>query len=530
MKLGSILSTLLTFGVLGGGGWLVYDRYIKVEAPTIEYRTEVVARGRVTSTVTASGTLSPLKTVQVGSQVSGRIVELFADFNSQVKKGDVIARIDPSLLESDKARSRANLKSARASLTKANADRDNAKLIYERTKQLVKDGVAAQQEVEAAFTTWTSAKANAEAAGAAVAVANAAIETADTNLLYTTIVSPIDGVVISRDVSLGQTVAASLSAPTLFTIAEDLRAMEVHTSVAESDIGQLVPEMRVTFTVDAYPADRFRGTVFQIRNSATTLQNVVTYDAVVRVENDELKLRPGMTASVTFIVEDKRDALLVPNSALRFTPSDPKIAALAPTRAAGEGRKRRGGDEEETKWAGAPAEAKLPETKVALNPDGTPMEGGERKPGDASKAGQGKGEASEAAKGPDAKGMKIDESKLLPPVPGEAERAGAEEAKEGKRWQRGGGGGGGSRRPSSERTVWILKDGQPAPVTITIGISDGSFTEVTGGELKEGEAIITGSSGGEMAPAKSTSSPLNQSGGKGGAKGMGGGGGRRGGM
>ena len=148
MKLGSILSTLLTFGVLGGGGWLVYDRYIKVEAPTIEYRTEAVARGRVTSTVTASGTLSPLKTVQVGSQVSGRIVELFADFNSQVKKGDVIARIDPSLLESDKARSRANLKSARASLTKANADRDNAKLIYERTKQLVKDGVAAQQELE----------------------------------------------------------------------------------------------------------------------------------------------------------------------------------------------------------------------------------------------------------------------------------------------------------------------------------------------------------------------------------------------
>lgn len=530
MKLGSLLSTLLTFGVLGGGGWLVYDRYIKVEAPKIEYRTEVVARGRVTSTVTASGTLSPLKTVQVGSQVSGRIVELFADFNSQVKKGDVIARIDPSLLESDKARSRANLKSARASLTKANADRDNAKLIYERTKQLVKDGVAAQQELEAAFTTWTSAKANAEAAGAAVAVANAAIETADTNLLYTTIVSPIDGVVISRDVSLGQTVAASLSAPTLFTIAEDLRAMEVHTSVAESDIGQLVPEMRVTFTVDAYPTDKFRGTVFQIRNSATTLQNVVTYDAVVRVENDELKLRPGMTASVTFIVEDKRDTLLVPNSALRFTPSDPKIAALAPTRAPGDGRKRRGGDEEDSKVeTKVLAETKMEETKVEEKADGAVMEG---KPGDATMAGKGKGERASKdapdAKGPDAKGMKIDESKLLPPVPGEAEKAGAEEAKEGKRWQRGGGGGG-SRKPSSERTVWILKDGQPAPVTITIGISDGSFTEVTGGELKEGEQIIIGSSGGETtAPAKSSSSPLNQSGGKGGARG--GGGGRRGGM
>jgi HlyD family secretion protein len=271
--------------------------------------------------------------------VSGRIVELFADYNSQVKKGDVIARIDPSLLESDKSRANANLKSARASLTRSNADRDNARLIYERTKQLVKDGVVAQEELETSFTAYTSAKANAEAAAAAVAVAAAAIETAATNLTYTTIVSPIDGVVISRDVSVGQTVAASLSAPTVFTIAEDLKAMEVHTSVAESDIGQLKPEMKVTFTVDAYPNDRFRGTVFQIRNAATTLQNVVTYDAVVRVENDQLKLRPGMTASASFIVEDKRDALLVPNAALRFTPADPALAALAPTSKTGKGKR-----------------------------------------------------------------------------------------------------------------------------------------------------------------------------------------------
>ena len=526
MKLGSILSTLLTIGVLGGGGWLVYDRYIKVEVPKIEYRSEVVARGRVTATVTASGTLSPLKTVQVGSQVSGRIVELFADFNSEVKKGDVIARIDPSLLESDKARSRANLQSARASLTKANADRDNARLIYERTRQLVKDGVAAQQEVEAALTAYTSAKANAEAAGAAVAVANAAIETADTNLLYTTIVSPIDGVVISRDVSLGQTVAASLSAPTLFTIAEDLKAMEVHTSVAESDIGQLVPDMKVSFTVDAYPTDRFRGTVFQIRNSATTLQNVVTYDAVVRVENDELKLRPGMTASATFIVEDRRDALLVPNAALRFTPSDPKIAALAPVRAEGRGgRRREVADDEATPGPDTPPA----ETKAAA---GEARAAGETKAAEASKG----AEAAEASKGAEAagagKGAKgaeaVAASKGAEAAGAGAEAAGAgtgEEAKAGKRkW-----GGGGSRKPSLERTVWILKDGQPAPVTITIGISDGSFTEVVSGELKEGDTVITGASGGEAAAARTSSSPFNQGGAKGGAKGMGGGG-RRGGF
>ncbi len=338
MKLSRLLSPLLTLGLLGAGGWYVYSHHVAVEAAPVEYRTQPLARGRVSTTVTASGTLSPLKTVQVGSQVSGRIVELLADFNSQVKKGDVIARIDPSLLAADKARVQATLKSARASYTKAVADRDNARLIYERSEQLVKDGVIGVEELESTRTTYTSAKANVDSSAAAVAVARAAIETADTNLLYTTLVSPIDGVVISRDVSVGQTVAASLSAPTLFTIAEDLRAMEVHTSVAESDIGQLRPDMKVSFTVDAYPNDRFRGTVHQIRNAATTLQNVVTYDAVVRVDNDELKLRPGMTASATFTVEDRRDVLLVPNAALRFTPSDPALAALAPASKTGNSR------------------------------------------------------------------------------------------------------------------------------------------------------------------------------------------------
>jgi HlyD family secretion protein len=418
VKLSRLLSPLLTLGLLGAGGWYVYDHYVAPEAAPVEYRTQPLARGRVSTTVTASGTLSPLKTVLVGSQVSGRIVELLADFNSQVKKGDVIARIDPSLLESDKERVQATLKSARASYTRAVADRDNARLIFERSEQLVKDGVIGVEELEATRTTYTSAKANVDSASAAVAVARAAIETADTNLLYTTIVSPIDGVVISRDVSVGQTVAASLSAPTVFTIAEDLKAMEVHTSVAESDIGQLRPEMKVSFTVDAYPNDRFRGKVSQIRNAATTLQNVVTYDAVVRVENDELKLRPGMTASATFTVEDRRDVLLVPNAALRFTPGDPALAALAPASKTGKSRKQ-------------DADADAPEA-------------------------------------------------------------------------------------APTRTVWQLVDGQPKPVQIQIGISDGTNTEVVAGELVEGAQIIIGSTGGPATPepAKATSSPFNTGGGK----------------
>jgi len=500
MKFRGLLTSLLTLSLLGAGGWLVYDRYLKVEIPQIEYQTQPAARGRVTSTVTASGTLSPVKTVEVGSQVSGRIIELMADFNSQVKKGEVIARIDPSLLESDKARSKANLMSARAGLTRAVADRDNAKVMLERSRQLASSGVVSQQEVDTALLTYTSAKASVESAQAAVSVAQAAIETASVNLEYTTIVSPIDGVVISRDVSVGQTVAASLSAPKLFLIAEDLRAMEVHTSVAESDVGALKPEMKVHFTVDAYPNERFRGVVYQIRNASTTTQNVVTYDAVVRVDNDQLKLRPGMTASVTFIIEDRRDALLVSNTALRFTPSDPKIAALAPPPADGEGRergRRRG-----------PDDAKAEDTKAE-----------DTKAGDA-KAGDAK-DAKPDAKATDAK---AEDAKAADAKPEDTK---AEDAKADWRSRRGGGGRGGAAM-STSRTVWVLVDGQPRPVSIKIGITDGSTTEVTEGELTEGALVIVGQSGGE-APSRAAGPAKSPLTGGGGARG-GGGGGRKGGF
>jgi HlyD family secretion protein len=521
MKLRGLLTSVLTLSLLCGGGWVVYDRYLKVEVPAIEYQTEAAARGRVTSTVTASGTLSPVKTVEVGSQVSGRITELMADFNSPVKKGQVIARIDPSLLESDKARSRANLASARAGLTRAVADRDNAKLMWERTRKLEASGVASQQEVDTTLLAYTTAKATVESAQAAVSVAQAAIETADVNLLYTTIVSPIDGVVISRDVSVGQTVAASLSAPKLFLIAEDLRAMEVHTSVAESDVGVLKPDMQVRFTVDAYPNERFRGVVQQIRNAPTTTQNVVTYDAVVRVDNDELKLRPGMTASVTFIVEDRRDALLVPNTALRFTPSDPQIAALAPAPAGGEGRGRGRrkalDDAPEAKPEDAKAEGKREAAPGDAKADATAADAkADARPGDA------KADAKAAdATATDAK------ADATAAGPADAKAATADTKGEGRR----GGGRGGWGGPSNSRTVWILVDGKPRPASIKIGISDGSSTEVLEGELTEGALVIVGQSGGEAPKAGPSGSPLSGGmGGQGGNRGGGGGGGRRGGF
>ncbi len=305
--------------LVAGGIWGV-RAYKSRGDGEIEYQTASVTRGDLASQVTASGTLSPLVTVQVGSQVSGRILELYADFNSRVEKGQVIARIDPRLFESDVAKARANLAASRASVSGAEAALAQARRNHERTSALASKNLVAQADADTTQAALEGAEAQVTAAKASLAQARAALEQSDTNLAYTTIVSPISGLVISRSVDRGQTVAASLQAPTLFTIAEDLAKMEVHTTVAESDVGRLTQGMEVEFTVDAYPSDKFHATVKEVRYSPQTVQNVVTYDAVVSVDNRDLKLRPGMTADVVFMVEKREQALLVPNAALRFRP------------------------------------------------------------------------------------------------------------------------------------------------------------------------------------------------------------------
>jgi HlyD family secretion protein len=314
-------AALLAVGALA---WALTHRASEGAAPV--YETATVARGRVAAAVTASGTLSALVTVDVGSQVSGRVLALHADFNSQVKKGQVIARIDPSLFESQVAQARANEQMAVASLRGAESARAEAKRQHDRVEALVEKTYAARAEAETALAQLQAADAELASAKARVAQARAARGQAETNLAYTTIASPIDGIVISRDVSAGQTVASSLQAPKLFTIAEDLRKMEVHTDVAESDVGRVRQGLAVAFSVDAFPGERFGGVVKEVRYAPKTVQNVVTYDAVVSVDNSELKLRPGMTADVSFVVEEVADALLVPNAALRFRPP----AAAAP--------------------------------------------------------------------------------------------------------------------------------------------------------------------------------------------------------
>jgi len=378
-----------------------------------EYQTASAVRDNVVSRVSTSGSLQAVVTVEVGSQVSGRIQELFADFNSPVKKGQKIAKIDPALFGASVVQAEANVMAARANVTRLTITAEDAERQAKRASEVFDLQLISETERDNAVATARSARAAVDQAQAQLAQSRASLEQAETNLRYTDILSPTDGVVISRAVNVGQTVAASLSAPVIFTIAQDLRKMEVHTNVAESDIGRLKPGMRISFTVDAYPGEPFRGSIRDIRNAAQVVQNVVTYDAVIDVANDDLKLKPGMTATVSIVTDRRRDVLTVPNTALRFRPEGlppPGAAPAAGTAQAATGQRRDG------------------------------AEGGRRKQD---------GDSDEDARAP----------------------------------------------AVVKRTVYILADGKPVPREVITGLSDGRITEVTGGELAEGEAVIVGVAG-----------------------------------
>jgi HlyD family secretion protein len=279
-----------------------------------------VVRKAITGKVIASGTVSALVTVQVGTQVSGRVQKLFVDFNSPVKKGQPVAKIDPQIYQAAAEQADGNYLAAEAGLAKAESDARSADRQYARAKALFQQGLGSQSDVDNTLGATESTHASVDSAKAALVQARAARNQAQVNLSYTNIISPIDGVVISRSVDVGQTVAASLSAPTLFTIAQDLTKMQVDTNVAEADVGRLKVGMQTFFTVDAYPGQKFPGKVREIRNAAVTVQNVVTYDAVIDVDNADLRLRPGMTTNVTVVYDERKGALAVPNAALRFHP------------------------------------------------------------------------------------------------------------------------------------------------------------------------------------------------------------------
>jgi len=280
-----------------------------------------IDRGAIVSRISASGTVSARTTVLVGSQVSGRIQEIHVDFNSPVTKGQLLARIDPRVFDAQVEQARANVAAARAQIAKAKAQATEASRDLDRKTRLDERRLIASVDLDSARARADVAQAEVQAAQSALVQANANLRQAELNVAYTAIVSPIDGVVISRDVDVGQTVAASLQTPTLFTLAEDLRKMQVHTNVAESDVAKVAAGNPASFTVDAYPGRTFEGIIREVRNAAQTTQNVVTYDAVIDVENPDLALKPGMTASVSFVLDARDDVLRLPNAALRFRPA-----------------------------------------------------------------------------------------------------------------------------------------------------------------------------------------------------------------
>lgn len=318
---------------LGGLGVLVLVLASR-RSDRVQYLAAPVQRGEIRDAVDATGTVNAVITVQVGSQVSGTIARLNADFNSRVHKGEVVALIDPSLLQgtllqaaADLETAKANVAVAEAGLAKANAALAQTKADYARAGAMAKSGVVTQQELDLSTANFESAKAATEAAAAGVAQAKAqvtqkaaAVAVARTNLDHTVIRSPIDGIVVARNVDVGQTVAASLQAPTIFTIAQDLTKMRVYAKVDESDVGRIRPGQPVSFKVDAFPKDAFHGAVSQIRMNPTTVQNVVTYDAIIDFANPELKLFPGMTAYVTIPVATVENVVKLPNASLRFKP------------------------------------------------------------------------------------------------------------------------------------------------------------------------------------------------------------------
>jgi HlyD family secretion protein len=409
-RVGIFVGLVVVVGV--GGGWMALGARGRHKS-AFHLEKARVDRGDLTGRVTATGALSALVTVQVGSQVSGRIAQLNADFGQRVKRGQVIAKLDPQLFAAAAEQARANRDAASGTLREAITKAENAKKQLARAEELRGKNLIAAADFDAAQLNAESSAATVETARGDLSQARANLHQAEVNLGYTTIISPINGVVISRNVDVGQTVAASLQAPTLYTIAEDLGKMQVHAAVSEADVGRLQPQMPATFVVDAYPNERFKGVIRQIRDAPQTLQNVVTYDAVIDVDNPDHRLKPGMTANVTFVYAEHKGVLRVPSAALRFLPPPELLAeaGLAPAVPKKQHKK-------------AKAQAAAP---VGHHP---------------------------------ADVAEMDE----PPAPGGA---------------------------APKRTVWALRDGRLVPVPIETGVADGSLVEVRGGELAEGDTVVT---------------------------------------
>jgi len=286
------------------------------------YSTHPLSKGKIVEKVTATGTINPISNIDVGTQVSGRIQEIFVDYNSEVKKGDLLALIDPALFESNVAKEKANLDVAKAQVLVAQASRDYYQKQLERIRKLNKQNYSADKDLDEAQKNYDTAAAQVELYKAQTEQAQAALDYNLTQLNYTKIISPVDGIIVSKSIEEGQTVAASFETPTLFNVAEDLTKMKIEASVVEADIAKVKEGQIVEFSVDSFPDEKFIGKVTQVRNEAITNSNVVTYTVIIEVDNQELKFKPGMTANVEIITANKNNVFLVPSKALRFSPDN----------------------------------------------------------------------------------------------------------------------------------------------------------------------------------------------------------------
>jgi HlyD family secretion protein len=316
----------IALAVVGFGAWFFLT---KGNNRAVKYKTAKVEIGSIESRISATGTVNAVVMVQVGSQVSGTIKELHADFNSRVKQGQVIAILDQKIFIAQRDQAKANLINARANVEKSNADLADKKQKFDRLSKLFKEGLAAQSDRDSAEAGYLSGEAQVKSAEAQAEQSKAALELAEVNLDYTIIKSPVDGIVISRNVDIGQTVAASFQTPTLFTIAKDLTKMQVDTSVDEADIGTVQVGQEAMFTVDAFPEIVFSGSVSQIRNAPIIVQNVVTYDVIIEVSNKNLELKPGMTANVSIVSSRRDNVIKVSNAAMRFKPQEEAVQKQA---------------------------------------------------------------------------------------------------------------------------------------------------------------------------------------------------------
>lgn len=487
------LITLVLLGALGGSAYTYY-RYRSAPTPP-SVLTSAVTRGDIADTVGATGTLQAVTTVQVGTQVSGTIQALYADFNSLVRRGQVLARLDPSLFETQIEQARANLIRAQADLERLRVTLDDARTKLRRAQELSARQLIPRSELETAEVTVRSAEAQIRSSEAQVTQAQASLNQNEVNLQHTVITAPIDGLVISRNVDAGQTVAASMNAPVLFILAADLAQMQVVANLDESDVGRIRPGQSVRFQVDAYPADDFVGTVSQVRLQPQVLQNVVSYSTVIDVPNPELKLKPGMTANVNVEIARKNDVLRVPNAALRFRPTNEIFAALgqtppeaspfsnapAPARAPGAAPAPPG---EEAAAAGTAGGGALAERMQAMSSEererfretmaargGSPNGGGGF---GGRRGGRAAAPAAEAAPPPPRNSQATTIDALFGPLPVVESTGG----------------------------VWVHDGGQLRPVRVRLGITDGQATELIEGDVTEGMPLVTAvNTGTETRPA-----------------------------